>query len=278
MKLSLAISSCPNDTFMFDALINKKINIKNYNFDLIIADVEELNKLSQKAETDISKMSFHNFFKVADNYQMLTSGAALGNNCGPLIISKRKIYPDELSDCRIAIPGESTTANLLMQIFFPTATNKHNYLFSDIEDVVLSGECDAGLVIHETRFTYMQRGLQLISDLGVMWENKFNLPIPLCGIAVKRSLPDNVKNDINKILRDSIEYAFANPGSAISFMKQNAVELKEEIIMKHVELYVNDFSIDLGDEGISAVKKLQELYNEAKSIIHNDVQTFISKI
>jgi 1,4-dihydroxy-6-naphthoate synthase len=259
MKLSLAISSCPNDTFMFDALINKKIDVKNYKFDLIIADVEELNKLSQKAETDISKMSFHNFFKVADNYQMLRSGAALGNNCGPLIISKRKIYPEELKDCKIAIPGESTTANLLMQIFFPTANNKQTYLFSDIEDVVLSGECDAGLVIHETRFTYIQRDLRLIADLGVMWENKFNLPIPLGGIAVKRNLPDNVKTDINKILRNSIEYAFANPGSAMEFMKQNAIELHEDIIMKHVELYVNNYSIDLGIDGIGAVEKLVSL-------------------
>jgi 1,4-dihydroxy-6-naphthoate synthase len=260
MKLSLAISSCPNDTFMFDALINKKIDVKNYNFDLIIADVEELNKLSQKAETDISKMSFHNFFKVADNYQMLSSGAALGNNCGPLIISKRKIYPDELSDCRIAIPGESTTANLLMQIFFPTANNKQIYLFSDIEDVVLSGECDAGLVIHETRFTYNQRGLRLIADLGVLWENKFNLPIPLGGIAAKRNLPENVKTDINKILRDSIEYAFANPGSAINFMKQNAVEMDQEIMMQHVNLYVNDFSIYLGSQGKNSIIKLHEQF------------------
>lgn len=260
MKLSLAISSCPNDTFMFDALINNKIDKKKYKFELIIGDVEELNKLSQNAESDISKMSFHNFFKVADKYQMLTSGAALGKNCGPLIISKRKIYPDELSDCRIAIPGESTTANLLLHIFFPTATNKHIYLFSDIEDVVLSGECDAGLVIHETRFTYNQRGLRLIADLGVMWESKFNLPIPLGGIAIKRSLPESVKSDINDILRSSIEYAFANPGSAMSFMKQNAVELKEEIIMQHVELYVNNYSVDLGVEGINAVKKLGGFY------------------
>ncbi|MDD3687603.1 MAG: 1,4-dihydroxy-6-naphthoate synthase [Bacteroidales bacterium] len=276
MKLSLAISSCPNDTFMFDALINKKINVKNYNFDLIIADVEELNKLSQKAETDISKMSFHNFFNVADNYQMLRSGAALGNNCGPLIISKRKIYPDEISDCRIAIPGESTTANLLMQIFFPTANNKQTYLFSDIEDVVLSGECDAGLVIHETRFTYIQRDLRLIADLGVMWENKFNLPIPLGGIAVKRNLPDNVKTDINKILRNSIEYAFANPGSAMEFMKQNAIELHEDIIMKHVELYVNNYSIDLGIDGIGAVEKLGDFFYNVNSNLKNNPESFIS--
>ncbi|MDD3740780.1 MAG: 1,4-dihydroxy-6-naphthoate synthase [Bacteroidales bacterium] len=262
MKLSLAISSCPNDTFMFDALINNKIDVKNYNFDLIIADVEELNKLSQKAETDISKMSFHNFFKVEDKYQMLTSGAALGKNCGPLIISKRKIYPDELSDCRIAIPGESTTANLLMQIFFPQAINKQIYLFSDIEDLVLYNECDAGLVIHETRFTYQKRGLKLIADLGNLWEGKYRLPIPLGGIAIKRSLSEHVKTDINKIVRNSIEYAFANPSSAMDFMKNNAVELEDDILQKHVNLYVNDYSIDLGEDGRKSVEKLKEVHGE----------------
>jgi len=266
MKLSLAISSCPNDTFMFDALINKKVDVKNYNFDIIISDVEELNKLSQNAETDISKMSFYNFFKVADRYQMLTSGAALGKNCGPLIISKRKIYPDELSDCHIAIPGESTTANLLLQIFFPTATNKHIYLFSDIEDVVLSDECDAGLVIHETRFTYQKRGLKLAADLGVLWEEKFHLPIPLGGIAIKRSLPEYVKTDMNKILRSSIEYAFSNPGSAMDFMKQNAVELEEDVIQKHVDLYVNHFSIDMGKEGKDSIEKLYKVYSEISQL------------
>jgi 1,4-dihydroxy-6-naphthoate synthase len=260
---------------MFDALINKKIDVKNYSFELIIADVEELNKLSQKAETEISKMSFNNFFKVADNYQMLRSGAALGKNCGPLIISKRKIYPEELKDCKIAIPGESTTANLLMQIFFPATVNKNIYLFSDIEDVVLSGKCDAGLVIHETRFTYMQRGLRLIAALGVMWENKFYLPIPLGGIAIKRNLPDNIKSDINNILRSSIEYAFANPGSAMNFMKQNAFEMDDDIIMKHVNLYVNNYSIDLSDDGIGAVEKLEEQFNFANKTNRENYQTFI---
>jgi len=275
MKLSLAISSCPNDTFMFDALINKKIDVRGYEFNLKIADVEELNKLSQNAEVDISKMSFHNFFKVVDNYQMLTSGAALGKNCGPLIISKRKIYPDELNDCKIAIPGELTTANLLMQIFFPKATNKSIYLFSDIEEVVLSDECDAGLVIHETRFTYEKRGLKLISDLGVMWENKFNLLIPLGGIAVKRDLPENVKSDINNILRSSIEYAIANPCSAMDFMKTHAVELQEEIIMKHVGLYVNDYSVDLSEEGKKAIEKLRLEYFLLNNLDTNNYDLFV---
>ncbi len=260
MKLSLAISSCPNDTFIFDALLNKKIDTGDYKFDLHMGDVEQLNKMAFTSESDISKISFHSFFKIIENYQLLNSGAALGKNCGPLLVSKRKIYVDELADCKIAIPGENTTANLLMKILFPATQNKKPYLFSDIEDVVLSEECDAGLVIHETRFTYKKRGLNLIADLGNLWEEKFNLPIPLGGIAIKRSLPENVKSDINKILKKSIEYAFANPDSAMKFMKQNAVELEEEIIRKHVALYVNNFSIDLGNEGKKAIEKLMEEY------------------
>jgi 1,4-dihydroxy-6-naphthoate synthase len=245
---------------MFDAIINKKIDIGDYKFDLHIADVEQLNKMAFSSASDISKISFHSFFKIIENYQLLNSGAALGKNCGPLLISKRKIYRDEIEDCKIAIPGDNTTANLLMNIIFPKVKNKKSYLFSDIEEVVLSEECDAGLVIHETRFTYHQRGLKLIADLGNLWEEKFNLPIPLGGIAIKRSLPENVKSDINKILKNSIEYAFANPDSAMKFMKQNAVELEEEIIRKHVELYVNSFSIDLGNEGKKAIEKLMKEY------------------
>ena len=189
MKLKLAISPCPNDTFMFDALINKKIDTKNFDFEIIIDDIEKLNTYTKQQEVDISKTSFHNFLKISDNYQLLNSGTAMGKNCGPLIVSKRKIYPDELKDCKIAIPGESTTANLLMQIFFNEAQNKNVYLFSDIEELVLSNECDAGLLIHETRFTYQKRGLKLIADLGNLWENKFNLPIPLGGIIVKEVYP-----------------------------------------------------------------------------------------
>lgn len=275
MKLKLAISSCPNDTFMFDAIINKKIDTGDYSFDLHIADVEQLNKMAFNAESDISKISFHSFFKVIENYQLLNSGSALGKNCGPLIISKRKIYQDELSDCKIAIPGENTTANMLMQIFFPEATNKKAYLFSDIEDVVLSGECDAGLVIHETRFTYEKRGLKLIADLGNLWENRFSLPIPLGGIAIKRDLPEKVKSDINGILKSSIEFAFANPGSAMNFMKHHAVELNEEIINKHVALYVNDFSVDLGYEGKQSVEKLMDEYRKTNKDIPESYTLFV---
>ena len=199
MKLKLAISTCPNDTFMFDALINGKVDTGKYEFDLQMADVEQLNQLAFEGLSDISKISYHTFFKISDKYQLLNSGSALGNNCGPLIVSKRKINSEELKDCKIAIPGVNTTANLLMKIFFSEVKDKKVCLFSDIEDAVLSGDCDAGLVIHETRFTYKQRGLMLFADLGEMWEQKFSLPIPLGGIAVKRDLPETDKKAIDSI-------------------------------------------------------------------------------
>ncbi|MDD4149919.1 MAG: 1,4-dihydroxy-6-naphthoate synthase [Bacteroidales bacterium] len=262
MKFKLAISSCPNDTFMFDAIINKRIDIGKYKFELHTADVEELNRLAFEGESDITKISYHSLFKINDTYQLLDSGSALGKNCGPLIISKRKIFPDELADCKIAIPGTNTTANLLMKIFYPNITQKHVYLFSDIENIVLDNECDAGLVIHETRFTYKNRGLQLITDLGNLWENKFHAPIPLGGIAIRKSLPEKVKSDINKILRSSVEFAFLNPNASMPFMKQNAVEIDEKIIRQHVELYVNNYSIDLGSEGKRSVEILLSEYNK----------------
>ena len=258
MKLKLAISSCPNDTFMFDALINKKIDIAGYEFDLIIADIEQLNKMAFELLPDITKVSYHSFFKIMDNYQLLSSGSALGKSCGPLLISKHKIYPDELSDCSIAIPGENTTARLLLSLLFPNVSKTKEYLFADIEDVVLSNECDAGLVIHETRFTYRDRGLNLVADLGSLWEQKFNLPIPLGGIAVKRSLQYNVKNEISDVLRLSVEFAMSNPSSALNFMKQYAQDMDESVMMKHVDLYVNNYSIELGDEGIASIIKLKD--------------------
>ncbi len=275
MKLSLGISSCPNDTFMFDALVNKKIDTRGYEFDLIIADVEQLNQMAFKSENDITKMSYHCFFKSIANYQMLNSGGALGDNCGPLIISKKKIYPDELHDCKIAIPGENTTAKLLMDIFFPNIKEYKNYLFSDIEEVVLQNECDAGLVIHETRFVYKEKGLKLVTDLGKLWEEKHMLPTPLGGIAIKRNLDSHIKKDISELIAESIEYSYKNPNSPLKFMKENAVELSEEVMFKHVELYVSSFSLNYGNKGRSSVEKLYEEFIKFDNLNQNIGNIFI---
>jgi len=241
-KISLGFSSCPNDTFIFDAMIHHKIDTEGIDFDVVMADVEELNKRALNQELDVTKISYHAFAYISDHYCLLDSGSALGKNNGPLLISKRKIYPDEINDLKIAIPGKHTTANLLFSVAFPKATNKIEYIFSDIEDVVLSNEVDAGLIIHENRFTYEKKGLKKIIDLGEYWENETHLPIPLGGIAIKRSIENDLQLKINQILRKSVEFALKNPKSGYLYIKSNAQEMDEDVMYKHISLYVNNFT------------------------------------
>ena len=266
MKLSLAFSTCPNDTFIFDALVHKKIDTEGLDFDVILGDVEELNKLAFKAEVDVTKLSYHAFAYISDKYKLLNSGSALGYKNGPLLISKRKIYPDEINDIKIAIPGKNTTANLLLSIAYPQAKNKKEYLFSDIEEAILSSEVDAGLIIHENRFTYAQKGLHKIIDLGEFWEDKTKLPIPLGGIVVNRKLPQQIQLKLDRVLKRSIEYAFANPKSAYNYIKQFAQEMDEQVMYNHIKLYVNDFTKELGVEGKKAIEALYKIAKEKKVI------------
>lgn len=257
-KISLGFSTCPNDTFIFDAMVHHKIDTEGLEFDVITGDVEELNNKALNNELDVTKISYHAFSKIADNYLLLDSGSALGYKNGPLLISKHKIYPDEINDVKIAIPGLNTTANLLLSIAYPNAKNKTEYLFSDIEEVVSSGEMDAGLIIHENRFTYEKKGLKKIIDLGEYWEKETGLPIPLGGIAVNRNLDREIQLKINRVLKRSVEFAFEDPKSAYPYIKQYAQEMNEEVMYKHIELYVNDFTKDLGEEGREAIKVLYE--------------------
>jgi 5,8-dihydroxy-2-naphthoate synthase len=262
-KISLGFSTCPNDTFIFDAMIHHKIDTENLNFDVVLADVEELNTKALKNELDVTKISYHAYSKIANNYLLLDSGSALGYKNGPLLISKQKIYPDEVNDIKIAIPGLNTTANLLLSIAFPEAKNKKEYIFSDIEDAILDKEVDAGLIIHENRFTYEKKGLKKIIDLGEYWEKETGLPIPLGGIAVNRKLEHDLQLKINRVLKRSVEYAFENPKSAYPYIKQYAQEMDEDVMYKHIELYVNNFTIDLGENGRKAI---EILYDKAISL------------
>lgn len=255
-KITLGFSPCPNDTFIFDALINNKIENKDFEFELKIADVEELNRMILNSELDVSKISYHLYLFVNDNYQILNAGSALGNNNGPILISKYKIYPDEIKDLKVAIPGKYTTANLLFSIFYPHITNKPEYLFSDIEEVIMSNEVDAGLIIHETRFTYMKKGLKKIIDLGEKWETEMKQPLPLGGISIKRNLPEDLKIKINQLISKSVSYAFENPLGTYSYIKQYSQSLSEEVIQNHINLYVNDFTIDLKEKGRKAIEIL----------------------
>jgi 1,4-dihydroxy-6-naphthoate synthase len=266
MKLTIGFSPCPNDTFIFEALINGRVDTEGVDYDWFLADVEELNHNALEGSVDITKISYHAYAYVARQYLLLDSGGALGRGNGPLLISKRKIYPDEINDIRIAIPGKYTTANLLLSIAWPEANNKYEYLFSAIPDVILSGEADAGLIIHETRFTYEAMGLQKIADLGEYWEKISGMPIPLGAIVANRRIPEDIAVKVNSAIRRSIDFATSDPEPASAFIKNHARELDESVIRKHIQLYVNKFSQSLGSEGKEAVKKLYSVA-AAKKII-----------
>lgn len=273
MNLKLCFSTCPNDTFMFDALVNGKIDTKGFSFDIHLADIDELNRLALEGIPDITKISFNAFAQVSNNYQLLNSGSALGSGVGPLVVSRRLIYPDELKHVRIAIPGLETTANMLFSIAFPDAQNKKVYLFSEIEEAILTNEVDAGLIIHENRFTYEKKGLKKIIDLGEYWEAQTKLPIPLGGIAIKRDLPENVKAQINLLMRNSVEYAFAHPKETYTYVRRYAQSMDEEVMYKHIQLYVNKYSVDLGKDGQNAINELYARTYELKLIpkLENDI-------
>jgi 1,4-dihydroxy-6-naphthoate synthase len=260
MTLSLGFSPCPNDCFMFDAMVHRRIDMEGLDFSVCMADVEALNRTAFAGETDVTKLSFHAFAHCASSYVLLDAGSALGRNCGPLLISKRTISRDEVAagQLRIAIPGRYTTANFLLGLAFPEARRTTELLFSDIEPAVSSGEYDAGLIIHENRFTYEARGLKKILDLGEFWESETGAPIPLGGIVVNRSLPDEVKQRVNRVLRRSVEYAFADRAASLPFVREHAQEMSEEVMYRHIDLYVNEFSVDLGAEGRRAVELLFE--------------------
>ena len=256
MKLTLGFSPCPNDTFIFDALVHHKIDTEGLDFEVVFADVEQLNKWTFDGKLDITKLSYNAFTYCVNDYALLDSGSALGNNCGPLLIKKPNTILTAKS--KIAIPGKYTTANMLLSIAFPEKQNKVETLFSDIENEVLNGNVDAGLIIHENRFTYQEKGLEKVKDLGEFWEEETGLPIPLGGIVVKRELPLVTKQKVERVLRKSVEYAFENPNSSADYVKCHAQEMEKQVLDAHIALYVNDYSISLGNQGRKAVQLLFE--------------------
>ena len=264
MNLTLGFSPCPNDCFMFDAMVHRRIDLEGLEFDVRMADIEALNAAAFAGDVDITKLSFHAYAYCADDYVLLDAGSALGRNCGPLLISSRPISPEEVAagHLRIAIPGKYTTANFLLSLAFPRATDKSECLFSDIEDGVLEGRFDAGLIIHENRFTYADRGLKKIIDLGEFWESETGAAIPLGGIVISRRLPADVRQRVNRVMRRSVEYAFANRDASLPFVRANAQAMSDEVMYKHIDLYVNDYSVDLGADGRRAV---EVLFDRAKA-------------
>jgi 1,4-dihydroxy-6-naphthoate synthase len=274
--MTLGYSPCPNDCFIFDALVHKKIDTGTLAFDEKLEDIETLNKWASESKLDITKISFHAYAYVADKYQFLHSGGALGNNCGPILISKTPHQLADVMNLKIAIPGKLTTANFLLALAFPEAKNKTEIIFSGIEGRVLSGEFDAGLIIHENRFTYQQKGLKKIIDLGEWWESTYHAPIPLAGIAIKRNLPDEVKQKTSKLIRKSVEFAFANPNSSYDYVKQYAQEMDENVRKQHIALYVNDFSIDFGNKGSQAIEKMYSIAHQHNIIPNKLKDIFIA--
>jgi 1,4-dihydroxy-6-naphthoate synthase len=260
MTLTLGFSPCPNDCFMFDAMIHGRIDCEGLEFSVRMADIEALNASAFAGEADITKLSFHAYAYCAGDYVLLDAGSALGRNCGPLLISKRVVPIEEVASgtLRIAIPGKYTTANFLLSLAFPEATNKSERLFSDIEDAVLDGTFDAGLIIHENRFTYEEKGLKKIIDLGEFWESETGAAIPLGGIVIHRRLSEDVRQRVNRVMRRSVEYAFANRTASLPFVRANAQAMSDDVMYRHIDLYVNEYSVDLGEEGRRAVAALFE--------------------
>jgi 1,4-dihydroxy-6-naphthoate synthase len=256
MKLTLGFSPCPNDTFIFDAMVHGRIDTEGLEFDYFLADVEELNKRAFEGIVNITKMSCHAYAYAAKNYLILDSGSAIGRRNGPLLISKRIIEPEELVNSRIAIPGKYTTANLLFSIAWPDAVNKKEYIFSDIEEALIKGEVDAGLIIHETRFTYHRKGLHKIADMGEYWKKLTNLPIPLGIIVINRSVPGDIALKVNRILKRSLDYAYHDSIACYDFVVSNAQEMDRNVMNKHIKLYVNEFTSELGYEGRAAIERL----------------------
>ncbi|MEJ2903844.1 menaquinone biosynthesis family protein [Pedobacter panaciterrae] len=263
MKLSLGFSPCPNDTFIFDALIHHKIDTEGLDFEVFFDDVETLNQKAFRGELDITKLSFHAFAHVYKQYALLDAGSALGFGVGPLLICKNENLihnPEELTaNLKVGIPGKYTTANFLLGIAFPHLVDKQEMIFSEIESALINNMIDVGLIIHENRFTYADKGLHKIVDLGSYWEQLTGCAIPLGGIVINRNLDREIQEKVNRLLRKSVEFAFANPKSGIDFIKEHAQEMSEEVMYKHIELYVNKYSIDLGIEGRKAIDVLFKL-------------------
>lgn len=252
-RLRLSISPCPNDTFMFDAIINKRIELDGLDFDVEYWDIEQLNERALRRRADITKCSTALLPAIVKHYRLLDSGSALGRGNGPLLVRRRG---EQTSLRRIAVPGLHTTANALIGRLFPDIEERVAMLFSDIAEAVESGEYDGGVLIHEGRFVYERRNLELVADLGLEWERRMGLPLPLGSIVAANDLADDVVERVERIIRRSIEYAFEHPEQSRDFIKEHARELEDDVIDKHIKLFVNDFSLSLGEEGRRAVAEL----------------------
>jgi 1,4-dihydroxy-6-naphthoate synthase len=267
MNYTLGFSPCPNDTFIFDALVNNKIDTGGILFEVRLEDVETLNEMALNKSLDFTKVSYGVLPLIQKNYIVLNSGSALGKGVGPLLISNKNISFEEVDECTIAIPGENTTAHLLFSQAFPKAKNKIFKRYDEIENFVLeSGDKALGVIIHENRFTYSEKGLNKIVDLGNFWEEKTGYPIPLGGIVGKRSIDENILMKVDALIKQSIEYAFKNYPLITEYVRMHSQEMEPEVMKKHIDLYVNQFSLNLGEDGKRAIQKVLTVNDHANGI------------
>ncbi|MBP9103212.1 MAG: 1,4-dihydroxy-6-naphthoate synthase [Chitinophagaceae bacterium] len=268
MKLSLGFSPCPNDTFIFDALVNNKIDTEGLEFDVCLEDVETLNKWALEGKLDITKLSFPAFFRSLENYMLLNSGSALGKGVGPLLItdSANEFNTEDINQSSVALPGLHTTANLLFSFAYPDAVDKKFILFSEIENALLNRETDLGVIIHENRFTYQQKGLHKVKDLGEYWEEKMESPIPLGGIAINQSIKRSTALKVDQLIRKSLDFAFSNYPFITDYVKQHSQSMSEDVMRQHIDLYVNNYSLDLGEEGKLAIENLYQVFQEINNL------------
>ncbi len=254
--IKLAISPCPNDTFIFEPMINQRIDCEGVAFDVEFHDVETLNRMALKKGADMIKVSYHAWLFLRDSYSLLESGSAMGEGNGPVLISRSPYTINDTPRLTVAVPGEFTTAHLLLRILAPNPRQKIFVVFSEIENWVLSGKADAGVIIHENRFTYEKKGLLKIADLGEYWENLTQSPIPLGGILVKKTLGNETRQKLNRIMHRSVQFSMQNPDIPMPFVCKHAQEMEETMMKQHIGLYVNNYTLNLGKRGKNAIKHL----------------------
>ncbi|MBI2729162.1 MAG: 1,4-dihydroxy-6-naphthoate synthase [Sphingobacteriales bacterium] len=275
-KFTLGFSPCPNDTFIFDALVNKKIETEGLDFEVVLEDVQTLNQWALEGKLDISKISYGVLPLVTNNYSLLNAGGALGNGVGPLLISKTNIAALHIDECTVAIPGENTTAHLLFSLAFPNARKKSFMVFNKIEDAILTDKVDCGVIIHENRFTYQKRGLKKILDLGEYWEEQTGCPIPLGGIIIRKSIDKSLSLLVDNLIRKSIEFAFQNYPQLPDYVKMHSQAMEEDVMRKHIELYVNEFSTNPGEKGKQAIQQLLTVYSNLNNTPMNPDGIFLT--
>ncbi len=260
MKLTLGISPCPNDTFIFDALANGALDTGDLRFEVVLEDVQTLNEWALQGRLDVSKVSYGVLPAISGAYVVLGAGGALGRGVGPLLVARPGLGPFRPEAMSVAIPGRETTAHLLFSLAYPAAARKSFMVFSAVEGAVLSGAVDAGVIIHEGRFTYAAKGLAKIQDLGEFWERTTGAPIPLGGIVARRTLAPAVRREVDRLVRASVEHALARRPAVSGWVRRHAQEMDETVMRRHIDLYVNEFSIDLGDAGRAAVRTLLDVH------------------